>query len=102
MIFRFTTAGESHGKALITVIEGLPAGLNIELDYINNELIRRQKGYGRGHRMKIESDRMEVVSGVCHGFTLGSPVAAMIVIRDFSNWQDVMSSEPIEFTEEKK
>jgi chorismate synthase len=101
-MFRFTTAGESHGKALVAVIEGLPAGLKVDLDYINGELKRRQQGYGRGHRMKIESDRIEVISGVRHGLTLGSPVAAMIVNRDFSNWQDVMSAEPVEFTEEKR
>jgi chorismate synthase len=101
-MFRFTTAGESHGKALIAVIEGLPAGLKIELDFVNNELRRRQQGYGRGHRMKIESDRIEVISGVRHGITLGSPVGAIIVNRDFSNWQDVMSTEPVDFSEEKR
>src|SRR5262249_44411284 len=101
-MFRFTTAGESHGKALIAVIEGLPAGLKVDLDFINNDLRRRQQGYGRGHRQKIESDRVEVLSGVRHGVTLGSPIALMIINRDFANWQDVMSAEPVEFTEEKR
>jgi chorismate synthase len=102
MIFRFTTAGESHGKALVIIIEGLPAGLKIDVDAINNDLWRRQQGYGRGHRMKIESDRIEVLSGVRHGLTLGSPIAAMIVNKDFANWQDVMSVEPVEFVDEKR
>lgn len=101
-MFRFTTAGESHGKALIAVIEGLPAGLKIDIDTINNDLWRRQQGYGRGHRMKIESDRVEVVSGVRHGLTLGSPVAAMIINKDFANWQDIMSTEPVEILDEKR
>ncbi len=102
MIFRFTTAGESHGKALIAVIEGLPAGLPIDIDFINNQLWRRQQGYGRGHRMKIESDKVEIISGVRHGLSLGSPIALMIENKDFSNWQDVMSVEKVEITEEKR
>lgn len=102
MIFRFTTAGESHGKALIAVIEGLPAGLPIDIDFINNQLWRRQQGYGRGHRMKIESDKVEIMSGVRHGLSLGSPIALMIENKDFSNWQDVMSVEKVEIAEEKR
>ncbi|MFN6963282.1 MAG: chorismate synthase [Pyrinomonadaceae bacterium] len=94
MFFRFTTAGESHGKALVTIIEGLPAGLSIDIDALNQELWRRQQGYGRGNRMKIESDRVEVFSGIRHGKTLGSPVALMIENRDFVHWTEVMSSEP--------
>ena len=96
MFFRFTTAGESHGKALVAIIEGLPAGLDIEVNAINHELWRRQQGYGRGGRMKIETDTVEIISGVRHGKTLGSPVALMIKNDDFVHWQDVMSSEPLE------
>jgi chorismate synthase len=95
MFFKFTTAGESHGKALITLVEGLPAGLPIDIEAINHELWRRQQGYGRGGRMKIESDTVEFLSGVRHGKTLGSPVAMMIENRDFVHWKDVMSSEPL-------
>ena len=75
MFFRFTTAGESHGKALVAIIEGLPAGLPIDVGAINHELWRRQQGYGRGGRMKIETDTVEIVSGVRHCKTLGSPIA---------------------------
>ncbi|MGI8556643.1 MAG: chorismate synthase, partial [Pyrinomonadaceae bacterium] len=95
MFFRFTTAGESHGKALVAVVEGLPAGLEIEVEKINHELWRRQQGYGRGGRMKIESDKIEILSGVRHGKTLGSPLALMIENRDFIHWTDVMASEKL-------
>jgi len=98
MFFRFTTAGESHGKALVTIIEGSPAGLPIDIAAINHELWRRQQGYGRGGRMKIEKDEVQVLSGVRHGKTLGSPIALMIENRDFVHWQQIMSSE--ELTEE--
>ncbi len=96
MFFKFTTAGESHGKSLIAVIEGMPAGVEIDVDAINHELWRRQQGYGRGGRMKIESDRAEILSGVRHGKTLGSPIALAIENRDFVHWQEVMSSEKLE------
>lgn len=96
MFFKFTTAGESHGKALVAIVEGLPAGLQIDTGAINHELWRRQQGYGRGGRMKIESDAVEILSGVRHGHTLGSPVALMIENRDFVHWRDVMSGEPLE------
>lgn len=95
MHFKFTTAGESHGKALVAIVEGLPSGLAIDVDAINHELWRRQQGYGRGGRMKIESDKVEIISGVRHGKALGSPVALSIENRDFVHWQDVMSSEPL-------
>ncbi|MEW6737003.1 MAG: chorismate synthase, partial [Acidobacteriota bacterium] len=101
-MFRFVTAGESHGKALVAVIEGLPAGLPVNLDFINNELRRRQQGYGRGHRMKIETDCVEVISGVRHGCTVGSPVTLMIANQDFVNWQEVMSVNPVDFADEKR
>ena len=96
MHFKFTTAGESHGKALVAVVEGLPAGLEIDITKIDHELWRRQQGYGRGGRMKIETDKVEVISGVRHGCALGSPVALMIENRDFVHWTDIMSAEPIE------
>ena len=93
MTFSFTTAGESHGPALTAIIEGLPAGLPIDQDFINHELWRRQQGYGRGGRMKIETDRAQILSGVRHGQTLGSPVTLMVENRDFKNWQEVMAVE---------
>lgn len=96
MFFKFTTAGESHGKALVAVIEGLPAGLEIDVEKINHELRRRQQGYGRGGRMKIETDKVEILSGVRHGATLGSPVALTIENRDFVHWQEVMSAEELD------
>lgn len=96
MFFKFTTAGESHGKALVAIIEGLPAGLEIDIEKINHELWRRQQGYGRGGRMKIETDKCEILSGVRHGKTLGSPIAVSIENRDFVHWTEIMSSEKIE------
>jgi len=96
MHFRFTTAGESHGKALVAIIEGLPAGLEIDVEAVNRELGRRQQGYGRGGRMKIESDKAEILSGVRHGKTTGSPIALTIENLDFVHWQDVMSVKPLE------
>jgi len=93
MIFSFTTAGESHGRALIATIEGLPAGLAIDQDFIDHELWRRQQGYGRGGRMKIETDTAQILSGVRHGETLGSPVAIMVENSDFKNWLEVMAAE---------
>lgn len=100
--FNFITAGESHGKGLVTIIEGLPAGLAVDKSYIDHELWRRQQGYGRGGRMKIERDEVEILSGIRHGKTIGSPVALLIHNRDFENWQDVMAAEPRQFTEEKR
>ena len=96
MFFKFTTAGESHGKALAAIVEGLPAGLEIDVEKINHELWRRQQGYGRGGRMKIETDAVDILSGVRHGKTLGSPIALLIENRDFVHWQDIMSATPIE------
>lgn len=100
-MFRFTTAGESHGKALVAIVEGLPAGLPINVAQINHELWRRQQGYGRGGRMKIEQDRVEILSGVRHGMTLGSPLALMIENKDWANWDEVMAVEPKELAPEK-
>jgi chorismate synthase len=96
MFFKFTTAGESHGKALVAIVEGVPAGLTIDVDAINHELWRRQQGYGRGGRMKIETDTVEILSGVRYGKSLGSPIALMIENKDFVHWQDVMSAEALE------
>lgn len=96
MQFKFTTAGESHGKALVAIIEGLPADLDIDIAAVNHELWRRQQGYGRGGRMKIESDTIEILSGVRHGKTIGSPVSIVIENRDFVHWQEIMSSEKVE------
>ena len=92
---KFLTAGESHGKALVGIIQGIPAGLEISSNYINNELSRRQKGYGRGGRMKIETDKAIILSGVRHGKTLGSPIAIMIENKDHKNWKDDMNVDPI-------
>src|SRR6266705_6116843 len=100
-MFRFTTAGESHGRALVAIVEGLPAGLPVNIDQINHELWRRQQGYGRGARMKIEQDRVEILSGVRHGLTLGSPLTLMIENKDWANWNDVMATEPREIAPEK-
>ena len=93
-MFRFLTAGESHGKALTVIIEGLPAGLPLSEDYIALDLRRRQGGYGRSQRQQIEEDRAEILSGVRHGLTLGSPLSLVIRNRDWLNWQDVMQVEP--------
>lgn len=100
MFFKFTTAGESHGKALIAIVEGLPAGLSIDPAAIDHELRRRQQGYGRGGRMKIETDSAEILSGVRHGKTLGSPLTFMIPNADFVHWMDVMAA--AELQEEPK
>ncbi|HVE56836.1 MAG TPA: chorismate synthase [Pyrinomonadaceae bacterium] len=96
MNFKFTTAGESHGKALVAIVEGLPAGMEIDVEKINHELWRRQQGYGRGGRMKIETDKVEFLSGVRHGKTLGSPITLLIENRDFVHWTEIMSSEKLE------
>src|SRR6266436_2652847 len=87
----YRTAGESHGQALIALVEGLPANLVLDFDFIGNELKRRQGGYGRGGRMKIERDQVRFLSGVRQGKTLGSPIAMMIENRDWPNWEEIMS-----------
>jgi chorismate synthase len=89
-MLRFLTAGESHGRALVVILEGLPAGLRVDIDAIARELRRRQGGYGRGRRMAIESDRADIIAGVRAGETLGSPVAMLIENRDWPNWQYTM------------
>jgi chorismate synthase len=97
---RFLTAGESHGKGILAIIEGMVAGLLLEEDMITQELRRRQAGYGRGGRMKIESDTAEIISGVRFGYTMGSPISIYIRNRDWKNWRDEMSVSPVETTPE--
>lgn len=87
----YRTAGESHGQALIALVEGLPSNLRVDFEFIDNELKRRQGGYGRGGRMKIEKDRVRFLSGVRHGRTLGSPIAMMVENLDWPNWEGIMS-----------
>lgn len=91
-MLRFLTSGESHGKGLVAIIEGMPSGLEISEDYLNYQLARRMKGYGRGGRMAIESDTAEILSGVRGGRTLGSPISILIRNQDYNNWQDIMAS----------
>ena len=93
-MLRFTTAGESHGPALISILEGAPAGIPLLADDVNAELSRRQQGYGRGHRMQIEKDGVEILSGVRAGYTIGSPIGMLIRNRDWENWRDVMDPAP--------
>lgn len=95
-MLRYMTAGESHGKALVAIVEGLPAGLFVTREHIDKDLGRRQKGYGRGRRMKIEQDRVEILSGIRYGYTLGSPVALLVENRDWKNRMEEMTPEPVE------
>jgi chorismate synthase len=96
MAFRFTTAGESHGPGLVAIVEGLPAGLELDRERIDRDMARRQLGHGRGGRMKIESDSVEVRSGVRHGRTLGSPIAILVANRDYANWEERMNPWPVD------
>ena len=96
MSFRFTTAGESHGPGLVTIVEGLPAGLELDRETLDRDMARRQLGHGRGGRMKIETDRVEMRAGVRHGLTMGGPVAALVANRDYKNWDERMNPWPIE------
>ena len=93
-MIRFSTAGESHGEALIALVSGFPAGVPADLEFVNRELWRRQQGYGRGGRMKIETDKAHVLSGVRHGKTIGSPIAIEIVNRDWKNWEEKLPVAP--------
>src|SRR5213593_5261000 len=101
-MLRFETAGESHGECLVAIINGLPAGIPISLEAVNRELWRRQQGYGRGGRMKIETDRAEIVAGVRHSHTIGSPVAILLRNKDWQNWTDALPVEDIDGGEDKK
>jgi chorismate synthase len=94
--FRFTTAGESHGPGLTAIVEGMPAGLQLDREALDRDMARRQLGHGRGGRMRIETDTVEVRSGVRHGRTLGSPIALLVANRDYKNWEDRMNPWPVE------
>jgi chorismate synthase len=94
--FRFLTGGESHGRRLVAIVEGMVANLPLEAKYINKQLKRRQQGYGRGPRMKIEEDNAEIMAGVLYGLTTGSPIALFITNRDWQNWQEQLSVSPVE------
>ena len=101
-MLRFETAGESHGECLVATLTGLPAGIPISLEAINRELWRRQQGYGRGGRMKIETDQVEIVAGVRHSQTIGSPIAVVIQNKDWKNWTEALPVEDIDGAEDKK
>ncbi|HUA21242.1 MAG TPA: chorismate synthase [Bryobacteraceae bacterium] len=101
-MFRFETAGESHGECLVATLTGLPAGIPISVDAINRELWRRQQGYGRGGRMKIETDQAQIVAGVRHSRTIGSPVAILIQNKDWKNWTEALPVEDIDGGEDKR
>jgi chorismate synthase len=94
--FRFTTAGESHGPGLVAIVEGLPAGLELDREALDRDMARRQLGHGRGGRMKIETDTVEVRAGVRHGRTLGGPIALLVANRDYANWEERMNPWPVE------
>ncbi len=99
---RYLTAGESHGPQLTAIIEGVPSNLEIRLDQINHQLERRQKGHGRGRRMQIEKDRVNVFSGVRHGFTTGAPITLVVENKDWTHWREIMSVEPVEENADKR
>jgi chorismate synthase len=94
--FRFTTAGESHGPGLVAIVEGMPAGLELDREALDRDMARRQLGHGRGGRMKIETDTADIRSGLRHGRTLGSPIAILVANRDYANWEERMSPWPVE------
>ena len=87
-MLRYFTSGESHGEALVAFLSGLPAGLKVDQAILDRELWRRQQGYGRGGRMKIETDKVHILSGVRHGATIGSPIAILLENKDWKNWQE--------------
>src|SRR5437762_1560629 len=93
-MLRFTTAGESHGQALVAILEGIPAGMPLLAHDIDEQLARRQQGYGRGRRMQIEHDTVEILSGVRAGETVGAPIAMLVRNRDWKNWQEIMDPAP--------
>jgi chorismate synthase len=100
-MLRYFTSGESHGEALVAFLSGLPAGLKMDENFVNRELWRRQQGYGRGGRMKIETDRAHVLSGVHHGITIGSPIAVLLENKDWKNWQESLPVEEGDPTKHK-
>jgi chorismate synthase len=93
-MLRYFTAGESHGESLVAFLSGVPAGLSIDLEYLNRELWRRQQGFGRGGRMKIETDKAHIISGVRHGKTIGSPISILLENKDWANWEESLPVEP--------
>lgn len=95
-MLRFLTAGESHGPALMGILEGLPAGLSLDFDALQDQMKRRKMGYGRGRRMQIEADEIDILTGVRHGYTLGSPIGVLLPNKDWKNWEETMSARPIE------
>lgn len=99
---RYITAGESHGPQLTTILEGIPAGLPLVADDINTELARRQKGHGRGRRMQIEKDQVQILSGVRHGYTIGAPITLVVENRDFAHWTKIMGAESLTEEESKE
>ncbi|CAG9611765.1 Chorismate synthase [Bacillus rhizoplanae] len=99
---RYITAGESHGPQLTTILEGIPAGLPLVAEDINTELARRQKGHGRGRRMQIEKDQVQILSGVRHGYTIGAPITLVVENRDFTHWTKIMGAEPLTEEESKE
>ncbi|WP_433946437.1 chorismate synthase [Paenibacillus sp. SN-8-1] len=102
MSLRYLTAGETHGPQLTAIIEGLPSNLEIDFEALNFQLLRRQKGYGRGRRMQIEKDTAKIAGGVRHGYTTGAPVALIVENNDWKHWQNIMNIEPIEGSDEEK
>src|SRR5229473_2375552 len=100
-MLRFETAGESHGECLVAVLTGLPAGVPVSLATIDRELWRRQQGFGRGGRMKIETDRARIVSGVRHSHTIGSPIAIVLENKDWKNWTEALPVEDFAGSDEK-
>ena len=101
-MLRWTTAGESHGQALISLVENLPAGLHVTRDDVASQLARRRLGYGRGARMKFEADEVTFLSGVRHGLTLGSPVSVMIGNTEWPKWTTIMSADPVDLSDEDR
>jgi chorismate synthase len=95
-MLRFLTAGESHGRALVVIVEGLPASLKVSADQISDELARRRLGFGRGPRMRLERDELTILSGVRHGLALGSPVAVQVAYSEWAKWEAQMSPQPVE------
>jgi len=98
-MLRFLTSGESHGRGLVALVEGFPSGLVVDVEKINDELFKRQQGYGRGARQKIEKDQAQIMSGVRHGTTTGAPIALLIENKDWANWEDVMSTSPVDVSD---
>src|ERR1700709_2208073 len=100
-MLRFSTAGESHGESLVATVSGMPAGVTVEQEFIDRELWRRQKGYGRGGRMRIERDTAHILSGVRHGKTIGSPIAMTLANNDWKNWTEILPVEEGDSTKHK-